>query len=151
MVNWLHFYSAFLNSGRSKRFTTLPNIHPFMHTFTDRRCRPLKATASSSGTVRVRCLAQGHLDTPLVGAGIEPATFWLPVNILYLLSHMPPTYSQSNGEGQTQVQATFNNRLQIRSADFPDPSWEPLPLERGVASTSSLPRWIKLTPAFEVQ
>ena len=46
-----------------------PSIHPFMHTFTHRRrCQPCKATASSSGAVRVRCLAQGHLDTLLGGA-----------------------------------------------------------------------------------
>ena len=33
-VNGLDSYSAFLTSGHSKRFTILPNIHPFMHTFT---------------------------------------------------------------------------------------------------------------------
>ena len=37
--------NTFLTSGHSKRFTILPNIHPFMHTFS------LKATASSSGVV----------------------------------------------------------------------------------------------------
>jgi hypothetical protein len=61
--NGLHLYSAFLTSGRSKCFTTLPNIHPFMQ------------TASSSGTVRVRCLAQGHLDARLGRDGFEPETF----------------------------------------------------------------------------
>ena len=41
-----------------------------MHTFTHRRrCQPRRATASSSGAVRVRCLAQGHLNTQLGGAG----------------------------------------------------------------------------------
>ena len=35
-----------------------------MHTFThQRRCQPCNATASSSRAVRVRRLAQGHLDT----------------------------------------------------------------------------------------
>ena len=69
MVNGLHLYSAFLTSGHSKRFTILSNIHPFMHTFTHRQRRqPRKATASSSGAVKLRCLAQGHLDT-LGGAG----------------------------------------------------------------------------------
>ena len=41
-----------------------------MHTFTHRqRCQGEGATASSSGAVRVRCLAHGHLDTQLGGAG----------------------------------------------------------------------------------
>ena len=71
--NGLHLYSAFPTSGHSKYFTTLPNIHPFMHTFTQRwRCQPCKTTASSSGAVRVRRLAQGHLDT-LGGAGDRPS------------------------------------------------------------------------------
>ena len=52
MVNGLHLYTAFLTSGLSKRFTILPNIHPFIHTFThQRRCQPRRATASSSGAV----------------------------------------------------------------------------------------------------
>ena len=65
MVNGLHLDSAFLTSGHSKHsLTILPNIPPFMHTFTQRRRRPpQKATASSSGAVRVLCLAQEHLDT----------------------------------------------------------------------------------------
>ena len=71
MVNGLHLYSAFLTSGHSRRFTILPNIHLFMHTFTHRlKCQPCKATASSSGAVRVRYLAQGYLNT-LGGAGDE--------------------------------------------------------------------------------
>ena len=40
-----------------------------MHTFTHQwRCQPRKVPASSSGAVRVRCRAQGHLNT-LGGAG----------------------------------------------------------------------------------
>ena len=65
-VNGLHLYSAFLNSGQSKHFTIWPNIHPFTHTFTHQPC---KATASSSVAIRLRCLAHGHLDTQLGGAG----------------------------------------------------------------------------------
>ena len=50
-------------SNHSKRFTILPHIHPFTHTSTHRRrSRPRRATASSPGAVRVRCLAQGHLE-----------------------------------------------------------------------------------------
>ena len=46
------------------------HIHPFMYTSTHRRrSRPCKVTASSSGALRVRCLARGHLNTRLGGAG----------------------------------------------------------------------------------
>ena len=37
----------------------------------------------------MRCLAQGHLGTE-EEPGIQPATFRLPANPLYLLSHMLP-------------------------------------------------------------
>ena len=85
MVSGLHLYSAFLTS---QCFTILPNIQPFMQTFThQRRCQPCKATASLSGAIRVRYLAQRHLDTRR-RPGIELATFRLPANPLYLLSHM---------------------------------------------------------------
>ena len=81
----LHLYSAILTSGHSKRCTILPHIHPFMHTFTHRRrCQPCKATASSSGAVRVRCLAQGHLDNQLGGAGDRTSN--LPVTSQTALS-----------------------------------------------------------------
>ena len=43
-----------------------PHVHPFIRTVTHRRrCQPRRATASSSGAVRVSCLAQGHLGTQL--------------------------------------------------------------------------------------
>ena len=46
------------------------DLQPFIHSFAHRRrCQPSRATASSSGAVRVRCLPQGHLDTQLGGAG----------------------------------------------------------------------------------
>ena len=61
--NGQHLVSAFLTSGHSKSFTILTSIHPFTHTIThQRRGQPCQATASSSGAVRVRRLAQGHLD-----------------------------------------------------------------------------------------
>ena len=64
MVYGLHIYSSFLTSGHLKRLKIFRKIHPFMYTFTHRRrCQPCRATASSSGAVRVRRLAQGHLDT----------------------------------------------------------------------------------------
>ena len=40
-------------------------------------CQPCKVTASSSGAVRVRRLAQGHLDSQLGGAGDQTSN--LPV------------------------------------------------------------------------
>ena len=89
MVNGLHLCSACLNSSHSERFTILPHIHPFIDTCTHRRrCQTRKATASSSGAVRERCLAQGNLDT-LGGARDQR----LPDNMLYLLNHMPPSNS----------------------------------------------------------
>ena len=61
----------------------MPDIHPFMHTFTHRRrSQSCKATASTSGAVRVMCLAQGQLDTRQT---IE--TLRLPADPLYLLSY----------------------------------------------------------------
>ena len=45
-------------------------------------------TASSSGAVRVRCLAQGLLDTGKPGIELEPLR--LPASPLYLRSHTPP-------------------------------------------------------------
>ena len=65
-----HVYCGFPTSSHSKRFTIVPSIHPFMLTFTHRRwCQQCRAAASSSGAVTVMCLAQGHLDTQLGGAG----------------------------------------------------------------------------------
>ena len=62
-----------------------------MHIFTtDGVVSHTRATASSSGAVRVRCLAQGILDTlgfPEQEPGIKLETFRLPANLLYLLSH----------------------------------------------------------------
>ena len=86
MINELHLYSASLTSDHSKLFTMLPYIHPFTHTLTHRRrCQPRRATASSSGAVRVRRLAQGHLTTRLGGA-------WDRTSNLPLTSHhaLPP-------------------------------------------------------------
>ena len=45
---------------------------------------------SSSGAVRARCLAKGHLATQLGGAGDRSPTFLVPANPLYLLSHITP-------------------------------------------------------------
>ena len=69
-VNGLRLYSAFVTSGCSKHCTTLHNVHPCIHTFKHRRRnKPRKGTAGSSGAVRVRRLAHGHLETQLGGAG----------------------------------------------------------------------------------
>ena len=76
--------SVFLTSGRSKCF----KIHPFMHTFTHLRQRlPCKATASLSRAVRVRCLAQGYLETQL--GGDWDGTSNLPVTSKHALPPEP--------------------------------------------------------------
>ena len=78
MVNRLHLQRSSLTSGPSKRLTILLHIHTFIHTFTHRRrCQPCRATASSSGAVRVRCHAQGYIDTQLGRAGEQTSN--LPV------------------------------------------------------------------------
>ena len=71
MVNAVNLRSTFLTSvTQSALMFELPNIHPFMHTFTHRwRCQARRVTASSSGAVRGSCLAQGHVNTQLGGAG----------------------------------------------------------------------------------
>ena len=84
-VNGLHLYSAFLTIGHPKRFTILPNIH--RSRTHRRRSQPCKATASSSGAVRVRC-----------------PTFKLPANPLYLLSYRRPAkegFSEQMGWSQS--------------------------------------------------
>ena len=64
------------------------NIHPFIITFTHRWRRPRKAvplhgltltlSVPSLGAVSVRCLAQGHLDTQLGGAGDRTSNLLVP-------------------------------------------------------------------------
>ena len=68
MVNGPHLNSAFLTSDHSNRYTILPNIHPFLHTFTHRRhvnARQQPARREQLGLG----VAQGHLNTELGGAG----------------------------------------------------------------------------------
>ena len=70
-VNGLHLYRAFLTIGHPKRFTMLPHIHHSRtHSHTDGGVNHARRQpARRELTVRVRCLAQGHLDTQLGGAG----------------------------------------------------------------------------------
>ena len=51
---------------------TLTDIYPFTNR---RRSQPNRPTASSSGSIRVRRLAQGHHDR---SRGSKPATLLLP-------------------------------------------------------------------------
>ena len=57
------------------------DLQPFIHTcifiHIRRWCRQRRVTASLTGAVRVRCVAQGHLDTMLGGAGDQTSN--LPV------------------------------------------------------------------------
>jgi hypothetical protein len=126
MVNGLHLYSTLPPSGHSKRFTILPNIHPFMHTFIQRRrCQPRRATASLSGAVRVRRLAQGHLDTQLGGAGDRASS--LQVSGPPALPPAPP--------GLYDYTSLFQQRWEIQREDatvppHPHPHHSPLPQPR---------------------
>ena len=84
MVNGLHLtWHICVTRGHPNLCTILPHNKPFIRR---QRCQPCKATASSSGAVKVRCLAQGHLDNRLGGAGNELATLRSPANPLYPLS-----------------------------------------------------------------
>ena len=49
-INPLHLYSAYPTSSHSKRFTTLPNIHPFMNTSTPDGVSPRRATRQTNST-----------------------------------------------------------------------------------------------------
>ena len=74
------FIEHFPNQWPSNSLQLLPDIPPFIHR---RRCQPCKATASSSGAVRLRSLAQGHFDTPTLGGSRGS-------NWLCMLSHYRP-------------------------------------------------------------
>ena len=74
MVNGLHLYSAFIQSA----LQFLPLIHPFTHTFTHIHtptaigCHARYQPARQE-QLGVRCLAQGHFDTPRVGSNRQPS------------------------------------------------------------------------------
>ena len=133
MVNELHLYSALLTSGHLKHFTILPNFHPFMHTFPHRRrSQPCKAT------VMLRCLAQGHLDTQLSGAGDRTGN--LPVTSQLAL---PPV----QGEGTFQEKGPIFIIIVLRKSE------EPLFLEEslGVFSlTISKYFWDSFAPYYSL-
>ena len=59
----MHLHSGCLAGASSKATSVHTHIHTFMAESTS------KATARSSGAVRVGGLAQGHLDPPRRGAG----------------------------------------------------------------------------------
>jgi hypothetical protein len=55
-----HLADAFIQS----------DLHRLIHTLThQRQSQQCKATASSSGAGRIKCLAQAHINTQLGGAG----------------------------------------------------------------------------------
>ena len=90
MVNGLPLCHAFLTSGDSKRFTIMPNIHQFTHTCTQRRrCRPRQGNSLLVGSSQGEGVSLRDTLT-LRSRGIELATFRLPADPLYLLSHVPP-------------------------------------------------------------
>jgi hypothetical protein len=63
---WTAFIQRFSNQCPALYYLTFTHSCTHSHR---RRCQPCEATASLSRAVRVRCLAQGHLDTQLGGAG----------------------------------------------------------------------------------
>ena len=72
-----HLADAFIQS----------DLHRLIQTLTHRwQSQPCKATASSSGAVRVKCLAQGHINTQLGGAGDRTSNLSVTRQMLYLLS-----------------------------------------------------------------
>ena len=72
-----HLSDAFIQS----------DLHRLIHTLTHlRQSEPCKATASSSGAVRVKCLAEGHINTQLGGARDRTSSLSVTRQLLYLLS-----------------------------------------------------------------
>ena len=70
--NGPHLLSAFLTCGHSAASYPVLPVHPFIHTFIHGQwCKPCKTTASWSGAVRVRRLAQVHLNTVRRGRGLN--------------------------------------------------------------------------------
>ena len=96
-----YFYDAFIQR----------NLQPVMHTFTHRRRgRACRATASWSGAVRVRRFRDTSTHTLGVEEeeeepGIQPATFRLPANPLYLLSYCRPPVTVSRETNNTTTAA----------------------------------------------
>ncbi|CAL8365855.1 unnamed protein product [Arctogadus glacialis] len=88
-----HLADAFIQS----------DLHRLIHTLTHRRqSQPCKATASSSGAVRVKCLAQGHIDTQLGGA--RDGTSNLSVN---KTTALPPELRRPSGAKQRHGHANI--------------------------------------------
>ena len=68
MVNGLHLYSAFIQSA----VQFMPLIHTHIHTPTAIGCHARYQPARQE-QLGVRCLAQGHFDTPRVGSNRQPS------------------------------------------------------------------------------
>ena len=72
--------SSYIKRFYPKRFTVLADIHPFIHSFMHtsthrRRSQPCRETASWSGAVRVRRLAQGHSARRSRGSHQQPCGY----------------------------------------------------------------------------
>ena len=73
------------------------DIHRLIHKLTHRRqSQPCKVTGSSSGAVRIRCHAQGHINTELGGAGDRTSNLSATRQLLYLLSQAEPSDRSSS-------------------------------------------------------
>ena len=71
MVNGLHLYSAFIQSAL-QFFASHSPIHTHIHTPTAIGCHARYQPARQE-QLGVRCLAQGHFDTPRVGSNRQPS------------------------------------------------------------------------------
>ena len=72
MVNGLHLYSAFIQSAFYNFFASHSPIHTHIHTPTAIGCHARYQPARQE-QLGVRCLAQGHFDTPRVGSNRQPS------------------------------------------------------------------------------
>ena len=83
-VNGLHLYSAFLTSGHPKRCTILPHIH---HSHTDGGVSHAGRQPAGREQLGLGALLKDTSTLSEEEPGIEPTTFTLLANPLYLLSY----------------------------------------------------------------
>jgi hypothetical protein len=83
-VNGLHLYSVFLTSGHPKRCTILPHIH---HSHTDGGVSHAGRQPAGREQLGLGALLKDTSALSEEEPGIEPTTFRLPADPLYLLSY----------------------------------------------------------------
>ena len=139
-VNGLHLYSAFIQSA----VQLMPLIHPFTHTFTHQRRLSWYRPARQE-QLGVRCLAQGHFDTPRVGSNRQPSDCQTTALTSWATSPQEPD-SEPDSELDL-LQVVCSNLQQIdRNADT-QCAVRAKP-ERTCASGASLQGWESLLFSF---